>query len=132
MDWPKFAKKLMLADGRISEVETEMLRRAVLDDGVVDREEVEFLADLKREATSVHSKFDLFLFEVLEKVVLADGDVSDAEARWLRKLIFADNQVVPLELGFVIRLKNKAASHGPEFQRLYEECLHLNRGDFSG
>lgn len=132
MDWPKFTKRLLLADGRINETEADLLRRAVLDDGVVDREEVEFLVELKREATSVHSKFDLFLFEVLEKVVLADGVITDAEAKWLRAMIFADNQVSPTEVGFLLRLKDKARSHGHAFQRLYDECTQLNGGDFSG
>jgi hypothetical protein len=28
VDWPKFAKRLLLADGRISELETDLLKRA--------------------------------------------------------------------------------------------------------
>ena len=47
MDWRKFAKKLILASQKISAQETELLRRAILEDGVVDREEIEFLTELK-------------------------------------------------------------------------------------
>jgi hypothetical protein len=73
MDWPKLARRLLLADGRIGQTETEMLKRAILEDGVIDREEVKFLVDLKHEATSIHPEFERFLFRLLKKLVLADG-----------------------------------------------------------
>ena len=47
MNWPAFCKRLLLADGRISDQETVMLKRAIMEDRVVDREELEFLIDLK-------------------------------------------------------------------------------------
>src|SRR5688572_13914253 len=48
MDWPGFAKRLLLADGQITARETALLKRALLTDGSLNREEVEFLVDLKR------------------------------------------------------------------------------------
>jgi uncharacterized tellurite resistance protein B-like protein len=125
MNWPAFAKKLLLDDGRISERETELLRRAILADGVVDREEVAFLVDLKRSAASVHPEFDRFLFSVLEKFILADGMISDDEAHWLRKMLFADQQTTPTEVAFVQELRRKAKSIGPAFEDLYRDCTQL-------
>ena len=125
MDWPKFAKRILLADGRISEVEADLIRLAVEEQGTIDKEELEFLADLKREAVSVHPSYDTFFFRVLKRVILSDGVVSDAEARWLRKVIFADRQVVSAEVTFVRELKRDASSCGPEFEELHKECIYL-------
>lgn len=131
MDWPHFTKRLILSDGRISEIKAEMLQHAVMQEGTIDREELEFLACLKRQATWVHPTFDAFLFRVLKKVVLRDGEIHDSEARWLRKLLFADRQIVPAEQEFIKELKKDARSYGPEFEKLYKECMQLNSSDFS-
>src|SRR5262245_21070876 len=101
MDWPKFCKRILLADGRITDHEADLIRAAVEEQGEVDKEALEFLGALKREAVAVHSKYDAFFFRVLKVVVLTDGVVSDAEARWLRRVIFADNQVLSAEAKFV-------------------------------
>ncbi len=132
MDWPAFAKKLILADQRVGELETAILRRAVLADGKVDREEVEFLVALKREAVSVHPDFDRLLFDTLKRVGLADGVISDAEARWLRKTLFADRQATPAEVAFLTDLRRAAKSVSPEFEALYKDCTCLSPGDFLG
>lgn len=123
MNWPAFAKKLLLDDGRINQREAELLKRAILADHKVDRAEVEFLVDLKRSASAVHPDFDHFLFEVLRRIVLRDGAVSDLEARWLRGLILADGLISPAEAEFLRDLKAQAKSTGPEFDKLYKECL---------
>lgn len=120
MNWPDFAKRLLLADGRLTDVETKLLRRAVLDDGKINREEVVFLIDLKRSATAVTPAFDRFLFAVLKRVVLADGAVSDAEAGWLERILFADKTLVSdATVRFLRELYADARSVGPKFQRLY-------------
>jgi hypothetical protein len=123
MNWPAFAKKLLLDDGRITQREAQLIKRAILDDHVVDRAEVEFLVDLKRSAREVHPDFDSFLFEVLRRAVLRDGVVSDAEARWLRHLFRADGKVSAEEARFLGELKRQARSTGPEFEKLCQECL---------
>ena len=132
MNWPKFAKRLLLADGRISEHETDLLKRAVLADAKVDREELEFLVELKREAVMVHPAFDRFLFDVLKRVVMADGVITDDEARWLRKILFADNQTVRAETRFIEDLHREAKSFGKEFEQLWKDCTQLQRSDFVG
>ena len=71
MDWPKFVKRLLLVDARISEAEAAMLRRAVLEGGV-DRDEVKFLVHLKHSAVTVCTDFDKLLVDILRAVVLKD------------------------------------------------------------
>jgi uncharacterized tellurite resistance protein B-like protein len=132
MNRPQFAEKLLLADGRLTELETALLKRAILDDNKVDREEVEFLVELKREATRVHPDFDAFLFQVLRSVVLADGVISDAEARWLRKILFADNQIVRAETKFVEELRREAKQYGKEFEQLWKDCSQLQGSELLG
>lgn len=131
MNWPAFAKKLLLDDGRITERETELLKSAIIADQVVDRQEVAFLVDLKRSASSVHPEFDRFLFEVLERVVLADGVISDAESIWLRELLFSDRQISPAEVEFMHRLRAQATSVSPHFEALFKDCTQLNDGHFT-
>jgi uncharacterized tellurite resistance protein B-like protein len=132
MNWRDFAKKLLLADGRITEHETAMVQRAILKDRKVDREEVEFLVELKREATMAPPEFDAFLLRVLKSVVMADGVITDAEARWLRKILFADNQVVKAETKFIEDLHREAKSVGKEFEQLWKDCSQLQRSQFYG
>ncbi len=83
MDWPGFTKRILLEDGRICDTEAALLRREVLAGGVT-RKEIGLMVRLKREAVTVLPAFDALLFEVLRAVVLADGQVSDDDAEWLR------------------------------------------------
>jgi uncharacterized tellurite resistance protein B-like protein len=132
MNWPRFVKKLMLAEGRITEVEAELLERAIDLEGSVELDEVAFLVALKREAVWVHPRYDTFLFSVLKQVVLHDGKISDAEANWIRKLILADNQITTTESDFVKQLEKEARSYGPQFEKLYELCTRLSDSEFAG
>jgi hypothetical protein len=132
MDWPLFVKKLLLVDQRVNEHEAQLLKHAILDEGLIDREVIICLAQLKREANSVHPEFDRLLFRVLKKVVLADGEVTDAEALWLRKLIYSDRTATANEVEFLQDLRKSAKKVGVEFERLYRDCTQLSSGDFSG
>lgn len=131
MNWPAFAKKLILADGHISDWKAHLIQQAVSEDRVVDLQELEFLADLKRDAVSVHRSFDEFLLRVLKKYLLAAGDITDEQALWLRGLIFADNQTVRLEVGFVEDIRHQARSYGQEFENLHRDCTVLQRNQLS-
>jgi len=127
MNWPAFVKKLLLDNGRLNQREADLLKRAILADHTVDREEAALLVDLKRSATAVNSDFDHFLFEVLRRVVLRDGVISDQEARWLRGLIVADGKLSAAEVHFLADLKAQAKTTGQEFDRLYQEYVGSRR-----
>jgi hypothetical protein len=132
MNWPAFAKKLLLLDNRIDDVKTKVLRRAILEDGLVDRQEVEFLLDLKHSAGSVHPDFDAFVCRVLKKLVLsAKKEVSDANARWLRKVLLVDKEVTASERHFIQELKLEAKKFGPEFRKLYDDVIGLRDTELS-
>jgi len=130
MDWPGFAKRVLVADGRICDTETSLMRRALLAGGL-DREEIGFVVRLKRVAITVHPSFDELVCEVLRAVVLADGRVSDDEAEWLRSIIFADGKVSEVERDFIIRLRAEVPQSAG-LERLYEDVMSIDRTDMWG
>jgi len=122
-DWKKLAKAALLADGRIDTKEVELIRASVFADGTIDKAEIDFLADLRNSATgSVKAFTDLFL-EAVKSFMLADGSISDDEAKWLRKAIYADKTVDADEVKLLKELKAGAKHTGPEFDKLYAEAV---------
>jgi hypothetical protein len=125
MNWPDFAKHLILENGTITDAEAKLIRRAVLEDGAIDRQEVEFLIDLKRSAAAVSPAFDRLLFAVMKRVVLADGYISDAEAEWLERTLLADDTLVTdMTIRFLRELGRKADRVGVRFTRLYAKWVN--------
>ncbi|AWM38947.1 hypothetical protein GobsT_28120 [Gemmata obscuriglobus] len=117
-DWQRLAKDLVLIDGMVGERETEILRRAFLADGVINRTEAEFLIDLRNSAPKAVVRFHTFVFEVVKKMMLADGDLTAAEAGWLERFILRDGRVDELERTFLRELKAAARRTSPEFNAL--------------
>jgi len=120
-DWKKLAKALILADGYIEEKETEIIRKELLADGVINKSEAEFLVDLRNSAPKAVAKFHTFVFEIVKKAILADGDISAAEASWLQKFILADGKVDETEKAFLKDLKASAKKTCPEFEELIKK-----------
>ncbi|MBA4188859.1 MAG: hypothetical protein C0467_12750 [Planctomycetaceae bacterium] len=117
-DWKKLAKAVILADGYIEEKETDIIRKELLADGVINKSEAEFLVDLRNSAPKAVAKFHAFVFEVVKKAILADGDISPAEVTWLQKFILADGKVDDTEKAFLKDLKASAKKTCPEFDAL--------------
>ncbi len=122
MDWRGFAKRLLLNDGRVDAVETLFLRRAIVEDGKISRDEVEFLLELRREAKFVHPDFNRFLYRVLKRAILRDGAIDAAEVEWLRKLIFGNFLAGPQELAFLEDLRREAVTVHPDFYALLSDA----------
>ncbi len=120
-DWKRMAKKLILADGVIEEKEPEIIKAELLADGVITKSEAEFLVDLRNSATKAVRKFHDFVFDVVKKAILADGDISAAETGWLEKFILADGKVDEMEKAFLLDLKKSARSTCAEFDRLLRQ-----------
>ena len=79
-DWKRLTKALILADGVIGDKDAEIIRREFLADSVITKSEAEFLIDLRNSAPNAVQKFHEFVFEVVQKALLADGAISAAEA----------------------------------------------------
>ena len=117
-NWPKLAKALVLADWIVIEKGTEIIQRELLADGVINKTEAEFLIDLRNSAPQAVAKFHLFVFEVVKKALLADGDITVAEVAWLEKFILADGKVDNLEKNLLKELKAGARKTCAEFEAL--------------
>jgi uncharacterized tellurite resistance protein B-like protein len=122
-DWKKLAKAALLADGRIDTREVQILRQALFADQHIDKAELEFLADLRKSAQSTVKEFMKLFIDAVKKHMLADGVITDQEAAWLRKTIFADNKVDAEEIQLLKELKQQAKQTSPEFDKLYAECV---------
>jgi len=120
-DWKKLAKAVILADGYIEEKETDIIRKELLADGVINKSEAEFLIDLRNSAPKAVAKFHTFVFEVVKKAILTDGDISADEAAWITKFILADGKVDDTEKAFLKDLKASAKKTSPEFEELIKK-----------
>jgi uncharacterized tellurite resistance protein B-like protein len=122
-DWRKLAMAMTLADGRIDSREVTILRQELFADGKIDKSELEFLAALRKHATGTVKSFDDLFVDGVKSFMLADGTVSDAEAKWLRAAILADGKVDEVEKRLLRELKGAAKTVGAEFEKLYAECV---------
>jgi hypothetical protein len=122
-DWKKVAKRALLSDGRIDLKETAIVRDEIFADERVDKSELEFLFALRREAESCVQAFTELFFKAVKEHMLSDGVISAAEAKWLRKMIFADGSIDEDEKKLMESLKHEARDVAPEFQKLYDECM---------
>ena len=122
--WKKLAKAVLLADGRIDDRETQIIRDELYADGVIDWSELEFLADLRNSAESCVPAFTELFLDAVKNNLLEDGKIDKGEAKWLRKAIFADGKVDEAEIRLLKDLKAKARKVSKEFDKLYAECIH--------
>jgi hypothetical protein len=67
--------------------------------------------------------FNRFFFKAIEDNVLQDSVIDAPEARWLRKMLFADGKIDADEKNFLKSLKSKAKKTSSQFDALYEECV---------
>lgn len=122
-DWRKLCKALALADGRIDTKESNIIKAEIWADGKLDKAELEFLLDLKKNASSVVREFNTMLFSALKTAVLADGSIDAKEANWLRKFLYADGTIDDDEKKFLQDLKAGAKATCPEFDELYKQAV---------
>src|SRR5262245_1294400 len=122
-NWRDLCKAALLADGTIDDREVAIVRKEFFADGRIDRTELEFLLEVRREAQSAVPNFQRLLFEAIRSVILKDGSIDAAEADWLRSWIFADGKVDADEKHWLKELKLLADRVSPEFMTLYNECM---------
>jgi len=122
-NWRKLAAAALLADGRIDDAETRIVRKELFADRKIDKEELEFLNELRNKAKKVTSSFTKLFLDGVKNHMLADGVIDDAEARWLRKSIFADGKVDADEVKLLKDLKRAAKRVSKEFDKLYNQCV---------
>jgi uncharacterized tellurite resistance protein B-like protein len=121
-DWRKLAKAVTLADGKIDSAEAAILRKELFADGKIDQSELDFLNELRNEAKSCSKEYIQLFIDGVKANILADGDISDAEAAWLRKSLYADGKIDADEKRLLKELKSGAKKTGKGFQDLCKEA----------
>jgi hypothetical protein len=111
------------ADGGISENEIGPIRQYLAADGKLDLEDVKLLVELYCDAKSRCREFDELFFEVLEKVFLADGQISPSEEFYLLKMIYSDREIREPEREFLRKLRKQLPARSTSFEALFDTAL---------
>ena len=103
-------KKNLLADGVIDKEEVAQLREVLYADGVIDAEEVEFLFELNDAVSGKDNapEWQEFFVEAISDNILADGEIDEEEVKMLSEKISGDGQVDETEKALLLNLKAKA------------------------
>ena len=107
-------KKAVLEDGVIDADEVTKIRETIFADGVIDREEADFLFDLNDAVTGKANDagWPVLFAEAITSHVLEDdtspGVVDEDEAAWLKSKIEGDGKIDPTEKAALQAIKDKA------------------------
>ena len=113
----------MLADHKIDESEVPRIRQYLYQDGRLDLEDVKLLVELYCTAAEYCPAFEDLFFDVLDKVILADGEIQPAEQFYLLKMIYSDRVIRGREREFLVKLRRTAAITTPDFEALCDEAF---------
>src|SRR4051794_22486888 len=98
-DWKNLVTDIVLADGAIDEAEVRILRKALYADGKIDKQELDWLIDLRNKAQKkakgqdLHPAFEKLFFEVIQNRVVNNGAIGKDGVNLLRTVIMADKKV---------------------------------------
>ena len=118
-------KKDLLADGIIDAEEVKTLESVIFDDGVVDKEEADFIFELNNAVSGKANapEWKDFFVKVITSFVLDDdksnGEVDDDEAKYLYDQIKGDGQIDDVEKALLENIKAKSNN----FPAILEELL---------
>jgi hypothetical protein len=110
----------ILVDGVIDADEVVALKERLYEDGVIDREEADFLFTLNDGVSGKanHESWKSFFIEAITDHVLDDdktpGVIDQDEATYLIDKIKGDGQVDEIELDLLINICDKATGESPE------------------
>lgn len=109
----------IVRDGVVDSSEVETLRRRLYADGVIDRDEANFLFDLNDAVSGRENapEWQAFFVEAISDHLLTDedspGEVDEAEGDWLASRIEGDGKLDAVEKALLTHLKSEArAVHG--------------------
>jgi len=115
-----------LADKKIDQSEVPLIRERLYEDGQLDIEDVKLLVELYCEAKEYCPAFEDLFFEVLEQVILADGEIQPSEQFYLLKVLYSDRVIRDREKDFLLKLKREANHTTPEFEALCDEAFRAH------
>src|SRR5262245_515472 len=119
----QFLEKIQ-ADGKICDAEVLLVGEQLEADGQLDIADVKLLVELYC-GTKVRSQaFDNLFFTVLEKVLLADKTISQAEEYYLLKMIYSDRKITDREREFLRKLRKETPKRTASFEKLFETAMN--------
>ena len=121
-DWRRLSRAALL-DGQIDEKKVAVLRKEFFADKRIERAELEFLLDVRKNARGAAPEFEKMVFEAVRTYILGDGKVTPDDTAWLRTWIQADGKVNDAEKKLLKELRLLADQTCPEFQALYKEFV---------
>lgn len=113
----------VLADGKIDDEDVALIRQRVKEDAQLTIEDVKLLVELYCDAQERSPAFEDLFFEVLEKVLLADGEIEPSEQFYLLKMLYSDRRVTAREKQFLKMLRHQVCRCSPQFEALCREAL---------
>ena len=118
----QFIEKIQ-ADEKICDADVLLVGQHLEADGQIDLADVKLLVELYCGAKERSPAFDNLFFTVLEKVFLADGQVSPAEEFYLLKMIYSDRKICEREREFLRKLRKQLPERTASFEALFETAM---------
>ena len=118
-------KKDLLADGIIDSKEVKTVESVIFEDGIVDKEEADFLFELNNAVSGKENapEWKEFFVKAITSFVIDDeksnGEVDDDEAKYLYEQIKGDGQIDDVEKALLLNIKSKSNN----FPAILEELL---------
>ena len=118
------------ADEKICDADVLLVGQHLEADGQIDLADVKLLVELYCGAKERSPAFDNLFFTVLEKVLLADGQISPAEEFYLLKMIYSDRKICEREREFLRKLRKQLPERTASFEALFETAINAPNADW--
>jgi len=116
-EFRKLALDLIAADGGVDEIEIKLLKKHLYADGKIDRDEVDFLIELRaavgrKDKEATHPDLDKFALKAITDYLLTEGrKISDEDLAAVKK-ISNDKKIDVAEVKkFFAKLKKDKPNH---------------------
>jgi uncharacterized tellurite resistance protein B-like protein len=111
------------ADGQISDSDVPLIREKLHEDSQLDVDDVKLLVELYCDTANRCPAFDTLFFSVLEKVFLADGQITTSEEFYLLKMLYSDREIREPEREFLRRLRKQLPERSASFEALFDTAM---------
>ena len=112
------------ADHGITDDEILPIRQYIEADGKLDIDDVKLLIELYCDADDRCQAFDELFFSTLEKVFLADGQISPSEEFYLLKMLYSDREIREPERNFLRQLRKQLPTRSASFESLFDTAMN--------
>ena len=119
------------ADGGITDNEVPPIRQQLQADGQLNLDDVKLLVELYCDADNRCPAFDELFFSVLEKVFLADGQITPSEEFYLLKMLYSDREIREPEREFLRRLRKQLPKQSASFEALFDTAMEAPAKNWS-